>query len=161
MNLIIKLVDSDDFHSLKNFFLENDKPSITRYFNPFPLTEESAYRITKKNHKDKYYVAYLDKMIVGFSMLRGWEEGYNVPSFGILIHHKFTNQGYGKILTHFTLDQAQNLNCKKVRLSVLKSNFVAIHIYRSLGFMEIGHEQLNLDGVHKVKIIMEKELYSE
>jgi ribosomal protein S18 acetylase RimI-like enzyme len=161
MNLNIKLVDLNDFDSLKDFFLENDKPSITRYFNPFPLTEESAYGITKNKHKDFYYVAYLDNKIVGFTMLRGWEEGYIVPSFGILVHHKFTNLGYGKILTNFTLDQALNLNCKKVRLTVYKSNFVAIHIYRSLGFSEISHEHLNLDGVQEIKIIMEKELNSE
>jgi ribosomal protein S18 acetylase RimI-like enzyme len=36
--------------------------------------------------------------IVGYGMLRGWDEGYSVPSLGILVRAEACGQGIGKLL---------------------------------------------------------------
>ena len=93
MNLVIKLVNPQDLVPFARFLERNNTSIVTRHFNPFPLTLETAVEISQKPHQDKYYVAHLEEEIIGLAMLRGWEEGYEIPSFGILVDQQYHYQG--------------------------------------------------------------------
>jgi len=159
--LIIRSVNNKDFDKLAKFFCENNLLSVKNNFNPFALNEKSAEFITSGLHNDRYYVGYLVDDIIGFVMLRGWDEGYEVPSFGLLIDRNYYGFGFGKKLSIFALEQAKIIGCKKVRLSVYKDNLKAVKLYLSLGFKEM--EQINIDfnGRERIKIVMIKELGNE
>jgi ribosomal protein S18 acetylase RimI-like enzyme len=160
MNIIttIRDVRQDDYEVLDRFLDENNIPEIVRYFHPFPFTSETVQNIIYKAHLDKYYVALIDKRIVGLSMLRGWDEGFSVPSFGIMVDHRFHGQGIGKRLLEYTLEEACKINCQRVRLSVYASNSVAVRLYESLGFHEYTRQDVMVEQEQDVKIIMIKEL---
>ena len=147
-----------DYDALASFFEANNLPDIVRYFRPFPLIAETAFNIVDQPHRDRFFIASKKGQIVGFSMLRGWDEGYTIPSFGILVDYRFQGQGIGNKLTKFTIDQAVKLNCEKVRLSVHLSNTVALKMYESFGFYESSREKVMVGEEPDIKIIMLKDL---
>jgi ribosomal-protein-alanine N-acetyltransferase len=154
----VREVGPTDYENLARFFEENNLGVVTRHFHPFPLTPRSAETIACASHRDRYYVASQVDRVVGFSMLRGWDEGYAIPSFGILIDHRFHRRGIGRQLLEYTLDEARKLASSRVRLSVYASNHAALHLYESEGFVEGVREQVLVAGEPDEKIVMFRDL---
>jgi ribosomal protein S18 acetylase RimI-like enzyme len=122
--------------SLADLFERNRGPAVSDTFDPFELTSEQAMRIALEPRQDMYFVGRLGGTLVAMSMLRGFDEGYDVPSFGIFVDHRHHGRGIGRELTTWTVGAARGRGCHAVRLSVDASNTAALHIYRSLGFQE-------------------------
>ncbi|MEI6788337.1 MAG: GNAT family N-acetyltransferase [bacterium] len=154
----IRPVSPEDAQELCCFFTRNSGPATTQFFEPFPLTRETANRIALLPRRDVYYVALFGKRIVGMSMLRGWDEGYDVPSFGVMIDSDCRGNGLGRLLTTWTLQAAQELSCSKVRLSVNTANTTGIHLYESLGFEKQSESTKVEHGQPVTKMIMIKTL---
>ena len=91
-------------------------------------------------------------------MLRGWDEGFQIPSFGIIVDYRYHGLGLGRRMTEFAIEEARRLNCSRVRLSVYESNDRALCLYRSLGFEEISREAVVVHGSPDIKIVMVKGL---
>jgi ribosomal protein S18 acetylase RimI-like enzyme len=156
---VIREVRLEDYKALIRFFEDNNISEIVRYFHPFPFTSESARNIIYKKHQDKYYVALLgDDLIVGLSMLRGWDEGFSIPSFGVMVDYRFHGQGIGQGLLEHALEDARKLGCQRVRLSVYSSNVVALRLYKSIGFYEDARQSVMVAQESDEKIIMIKDL---
>jgi ribosomal protein S18 acetylase RimI-like enzyme len=151
-------VQPTDGEALTEFFLGNNVQKVTDMFTAFPLNEESARFIAGREHKDKYYLLLFAQQIVGFSMLRGFEEGFVIPSFGIMIDHQHHNMGFGKQLLGFTVQAAKEMGCPKVRLSVYGSNSSGRKIYEGIGFYETDRSPVEHNGIRDEKIIMMKDL---
>ena len=115
---------------IKEFFdiIKND-----RFFHPFPFNEDTIIKIFNAK-KDKYHFIYFDRKVVGMYMLRGWDEGYEVPSFGMIVHPNYRGLGIGKFMLKSALAEAKLLKCKMVRLTVNNDNEVAKEIYKKVGF---------------------------
>src|ERR1700722_17301529 len=96
---------------------ENDREEITGHFHPFPMTRETAERLCLGHFKDCYCVAFLDNVMVGLVMLRGWDEGYDIPSFGLFVDHRYHGLGLGRMLTDYAMIEAKRRGCAKVRLT--------------------------------------------
>jgi ribosomal protein S18 acetylase RimI-like enzyme len=158
LDLVIRSTQEDDLLVLSQFFARNNLPSVTRQFDPFPLTCETAFRITRVQHQDRYYVALLGSCLVGFAMLRGWDEGYSIPSLGILIDKSHHQSGYGRMMLQYVIKQAYAIGCFRIRLSVYASNSRALRLYQLHGFVEDERHPVFRDGVPDDKIIMHKDL---
>ncbi len=147
-----------DGNALAAFFEENARDSVTATFDPFPLDAQTALDLLRPSRQDRFFGAYWTQRLVGFSMLRGWDEGYEIPSFGILVANDFQGRGIGRRLTAWTLDRARDAGAAHVRLSVYGSNPAAHHIYVALGFVESSREPVSRHGGRDVRIVMIKEL---
>ena len=158
-NVALRRLQQSDYAELLAFFQRNDTPEVTRNFNPFPLNEKTARSICEER-LDLYFVAISQRQILGLSMLRGWSEGFSVPSFGILIDCSRIGRGLGRRMTEFTLMEAKAARCEQVRLSVYGSNARALQLYLSLGFVEIQRRPINFGAGSDEKIIMIKALTS-
>jgi glycosyltransferase involved in cell wall biosynthesis/RimJ/RimL family protein N-acetyltransferase len=156
--VLLRTIEHHDATGLTRFFIRNDDPKVFSQFDPFPLTEENAVRIALQPTRDRYYGAFLGDRVIALSMLRGWDEGYEVPSFGIAVDVDFHGEGLGTLLTSWTLEQARLLGCKQVRLSVYGSNKIARRIYERLGFTEVEREQIERPGGADDRIVMVREL---
>lgn len=157
-HLSITRIKGEDVQALAALFEENNRPEIIHYFHPFPLNRASAHNIALHSSQDRYYLAWLDAVAVGLCQLRGWDEGYEIPSFGAFVDYKYHGQGIGRALTEFAIAEAVRLGCPKVRLSVYASNVRALSLYRSLGFEEVSRKPCILDGVEDETIVMLKNL---
>jgi ribosomal protein S18 acetylase RimI-like enzyme len=156
--VIMRTVESGDYEELVRFFDANSVPQVIRQFHPFPLSASTARYIARNKHLDRYYVAVLRGRIIALCMLRGWDDGYSTPSFGILVDHRFHARGIGRKMTEFAISEAGVLGCRQVRLSVYASNEVALRLYASLGFEERVRESVLVMGQPDEKIIMVKDL---
>lgn len=158
MDLVIRQLSAADLSALSDLFERNNVDSVTRNFDPFPLTAETAQQITCTPEKDRFYGAFVGERQVGLCMLRGWNQGYEVPSFGVMIDQQYQHQGIGKQLTSFAIQEARRAGCEKMRLSVYASNTSAMRLYLALGFEEIERTAVQAHGRSDQKIVMVKEL---
>jgi ribosomal-protein-alanine N-acetyltransferase len=148
---------SEDAEALVVCFERNAVPAITDTFDPFPLDAEHALRIATAPGRDHYYGLFdEDGRIVGVSMLRGWDEGYEIPSFGMFVDHEHHGRGIGSRLLDETLRAAGTLAAPAVRLSVYRSNAVAERMYRSRGFSERERGTVQRNGTEDVRIVMQR-----
>ena len=134
--IVIEPVAAGHAQALAELFERNRVPAVSDSFDPFPLTAEEARRITLEPRLDAYFVASLEAELIAMSMLRGFDEGFTVPSFGIFVDHRHHRGGVGRRLTAWTVEEARRRGCAAIRLSVYASNEVALRLYRSLGFEE-------------------------
>jgi [ribosomal protein S18]-alanine N-acetyltransferase len=157
-SVAIRRIEPSDFTALASFLERNNTSEVRRYFSPFPLDEDTARKICLEDHRDLFFVAIREKQIIGLSMLRGWDEGFHVPSFGILIDRFCTGRGIGRRMTEFTIKEAREASCEHVRLTVYASNIRAVELYRSVGFVKTASQPVRWGDQSDVKIVMMKAL---
>jgi [ribosomal protein S18]-alanine N-acetyltransferase len=151
-------LERGDERALKELFSRNSRPETARYFHPFPLTAAQATELATHQGRDRYYIAERAATIIGLSMLRGWDDGYEIPSFGILVDQEWRKLGVGADLTDFTLGEALRLGAPAVRLSVYASHGQAVRLYIHKGFTETSRTRVEtVDGEDHV-IVMHKTL---
>jgi ribosomal-protein-alanine N-acetyltransferase len=147
-------VEARHADGLTELFERNSTPEITSSFDPFPLTSQEARRIALEPRQDGYYVAVRGDRLVGLSLLRGFDEGYAIPSFGIFVDREAHGQGIGRALTVWTIEAARRRGCSSLRLSVYGANSVACGLYASLGFVEQERRTIDRVAGPEEKIVM-------
>lgn len=105
------------------------------FFSPHPVDEISIGRVAGLNGKDLYYLLVEGEKVLGYGLLRGWDEGYSIPSLGVAIHPAVRGAGLGKLFMNFLHAMALQRGARKVRLRVNKNNSNAQSLYMSLGYV--------------------------
>ncbi len=136
----------DNSQQFIDFFMRNNTEDTKKNFHPFEIAIESLKKTFSDIHRD-FYVGVFDKNseMIGFGMLRGWDEGYIVPSLGILVDEEMRGRGIGSRLVEYLVDVAKENGSKSVRLSVYGDNIQAINIYHRCGF-EVTSKKKNVSG---------------
>lgn len=133
----IRPLGAEDAESLGDLFeqLADDPASI--HFHPHPLTRAEAQRIAARDgiRDDIYYVAVRDGRVVGYGMLRGWDEGYAVPSFGVAVAVDRRGAGIGRDLLRWAIAAAGERGAERMILKVHVTNVGARHVYETEGFV--------------------------
>ena len=131
---MIRDLTPNDEGALAIFFDENNLPSVTRDFHPFALDASAAKIICTETKHDLYFVFLEGNSILGLAMLRGWDNGFDIPSFGILVHRLHHGKGIGRALIAHALVMAQELHAPRIRLTVNADNARAIRLYEKADF---------------------------
>lgn len=149
---IIKL-SQEHVGQLIRFFDEINSPEYTKDFSPHPFDSDYAGFICGYQGRDLYYALLLDgREIIGYFMLRGWDEGYEIPSIGLCILKKYRGFGLGKVIMDF-LETVSNLNgCPGVMLKVNKDNHAARRLYETRGFVFKEYNEEFLIGYKEFKV---------
>jgi ribosomal protein S18 acetylase RimI-like enzyme len=134
----IQRISTADATALGDFFetLASD-PETVRFFHPHPFSREFAAELCARSEtcRDRYHVARYRGRIAAYMMLRGWDEGYAIPSFGVCCHPGLRNAGLGQVLLAHAVAESRAAGAGKLRLTVFKSNERAVHVYRKFGFV--------------------------
>lgn len=130
----IRQVKPQDADALARFFKLLKARGVDKFFHPHPFTPELANERASYRGKDLYFILFEDSEVLGYGMLRGWDEGYEIPSLGIVIHPDAQGQGKGRLLMNTLRAAAQQRGAKKIRLRVYPENLSAVNLYRSLGY---------------------------
>lgn len=123
-----------EIDTLDAFFSKLRESEVSQYFHPHPFTSEEATKRATYRGKDLYYVILCGIEVVGYGMLRGWDEGYTVPSLGIAIRADYRGYGLGRLLIDFLHHAARQKGASKIMLKVYPSNIVAIRLYEKMGY---------------------------
>jgi ribosomal protein S18 acetylase RimI-like enzyme len=103
-------------------------------FHPHPFTPAAAAERARYEGKDVYAVAVAGGRALAYGMLRGWDEGYEVPSLGIAVHPAARALGLGRALMLYLHVEARRRAAPRIRLKVYPDNERAVALYRSLGY---------------------------
>jgi RimJ/RimL family protein N-acetyltransferase len=126
--------DADDLASLL--------PRIDdTFFTPHPMTADEAARISMHRGRDVYLIGRVGNEAIAYGMLRGWDEGFEIPSLGIGVRRDREHQGYGRAMMYALHQAAREGSARKVRLRVHPNNTRAVALYRSMGYREIGMDR--------------------
>jgi ribosomal protein S18 acetylase RimI-like enzyme len=132
--LEIRRVTPEWAAALARFFDELRAAGDETFFHPHPLTAEQAQAVAAHVGRDLYYVATGDARVLGYAMLRGWDEGYAIPSLGIALAPNARGIGLGQVLMHFLHAAARLRGAARVRLKVYSGNVRAVTLYRAFGY---------------------------
>lgn len=130
----IQEIGPDVEEVLTRFFRFLKLHGIERFFQPHPLSDEAAHERARYSGRDYYCIILNGDEVLGYGMLRGWDEGYEVPSLGIVIHPDAQGQGLGRLLMNFLHKEAQNRGAKRIRLRVNPENTAAVKLYRKMEY---------------------------
>ena len=103
----------------------------------YPFQDESIDHLKlliTQNTKDRYYKVSYNDIWVAFYMLRGWQQGYARPSFGLLVDYQYANKGLGKLCLQAALTECRLIGIKEIMLKVSPNNYYASKIYEDAGF---------------------------
>lgn len=138
-SLVIRPLDVADAATLSTW-LRTQPPAYARFFHPFGYDENSVAGALAGQGQDVFTGLFWNGQIVGFFMLRGWNEGYEVPAFGILIDEQYRGCG----LEMAALDTAKVIcRLRKVPRLMIKmhpDNISAKGVARKTGFTQTGVE---------------------
>ena len=152
-SLAIERLSAADADRLGKFFeiLAADEDT-RRFFHPHPLTKAFAADLCARQSicLDRYYITHYHGPIAAYSMLRGWDEGYDVPSFGACTHPELRDAGLGQLLLAHAIAESQAAGARRLRLTVYKENVRAVHLYRKFGFVFSEKNEAEWIGVLKL-----------
>jgi ribosomal protein S18 acetylase RimI-like enzyme len=124
-----------------------------RLFHPHPFSSEAIQPLVQS--RDEYWLLVKDEAVLGYGMLRGWEEGYAIPSLGIAVAARHRGHGHGERIMHFLHLRAYNRGAARIRLTVDAENQAACGLYRKFGYRPAADE---LAGAWFIDIVPEQSL---
>jgi ribosomal protein S18 acetylase RimI-like enzyme len=149
-SVVIRKIFADDAATLGDFFMAVAADAETvRFFHPHPFTREFAAELCRKVGacRDRYYVACCKDRVISYMMLRGWDEGFTIPSFGVCNHPDLRNVGLGHALLAHAIHESREAGAPQLRLTVFKNNDRAVHVYRKFGFLFHDKNEQELVGL--------------
>ena len=124
--------------------LSAESPDYLTHFTAFELTEKVFVNLLTQAAKDKYFGIFYGEEIVGFYMLRGFDEGYEIPSYGVIILSKFSNKGLSKLTLFHAFALCRLNKVKKLMLKVQsREQSMQKNVYESFGFEKTGFDERN------------------
>ncbi|MEJ7848041.1 MAG: hypothetical protein WKF92_08145 [Pyrinomonadaceae bacterium] len=132
-------------------FMRSQPPEYLRFFYAFGAEASAISAVLSAAKADIYSGIFWHEELAGVFMLRGWDEGYDVPSFGVLIDEKYRGGAFMRL----ALDTAK-LIC---RLSGAKRLMAKIHPEnvsprgaRRLGLIQTGVEDSTGNVIYHLEL---------
>lgn len=132
---VARLLEPDDASALGDFFERLARDSDADYFRPHPLTREYAAGLSRMHGRDIYLVSLQGDVVVGYAMLRGWDEGYEIPAFGVAVDERARGRGVGRSMLRCAVVMARERGAASIMLKVHPENARARALYESEGFV--------------------------
>jgi len=135
--LSIRRLTASDAGSLSAMLLAQPQGYL-QYFNPFSFDRTSLLGRLEAARLDDYMGFFLGGALAGFFMLRGWDEGYEVPAYGVAIDSRYRGLGLGASSIELAKVICRLRGAHKLMLKVHPENVVAKNAYEAAGFHAAG-----------------------
>ena len=96
---------------------------------------------------DEYWIAVDGDAVLAYGMLRGWSEGYAIPSLGLAVAPAHRGRGLARTMMNHLHARAKIRGAEKIRLKVDRRNTAAQRLYESLGYTLQDHSSTELLGI--------------
>jgi RimJ/RimL family protein N-acetyltransferase len=130
--------------------LMQSRAEYLAHFHPFGFEEESVRGQMEGARRDQYWGIRCGGRLAGFFMLRGFDEGYERPAFGVFVAEEFARRGLARRALTEAMKWCEENAVREMMLTVYRENTAAVRIYEEAGFVETGR--------NRTKIVMTKEL---
>lgn len=116
-------------------FLEQQPAEYRRDFLPFrDEGAEALEEILAAKRRDLFRAVLFDELWVAYYQLRGWDQGYERPAFGVLVSHDHGGRGLGGYCLTAALTECRLLGVASCMLKVAPTNERAAQLYLRHGF---------------------------
>ncbi len=95
-DFVIRPLGAEDAAAVSGL-LRAQPPGYVRFFYAFGFGEEEIARILAGRRRDIYSGIFWRGELAAFFMLRGWDAGYEVPSFGVLVDVRHRGRAFMRI----------------------------------------------------------------
>lgn len=135
-----------DYAAELSVLLNSEPHDYSRYFIPFSYDEATITKLLSDAKMDLYFGLFIAGRLAGYYMLRGFDAGYEIPSYGVWIAGKYSGFGIAKMTLFHAVSVCRLNGVSKLMLKVHPENTAAKYIYTSSGFVfshldeRIGHE---------------------
>jgi ribosomal protein S18 acetylase RimI-like enzyme len=116
------------------------------HFHPHPFDQASARFICSYTGSDQYYGVFYQGVLVGYGLLRGWDEGFATPSLGIYLSSETRGRGFAQLLLQHLHSVAKLYGAEKVMLKVNRDNLPARRLYERMGYKLKPFDERQLVG---------------
>jgi len=131
--------------------LKKENPEYSKYFTAFNFDYETIKAKLMNLKNDSFWGIYVENALIGFYMLRGFDEGYEIPSYGVFISKYFSGKGLSKLTLQHAISYCKINGISQLMLKVHPDNIVAKKIYEDFGFKETGVDPKNNNLIyHKI-----------
>lgn len=120
--------------ALATFFAELRDAGDDTFFHPHPGDVDTLRTIAAQPGDDVYVVFVENARVLAYGLLRGWNEGYAVPSLGIAVDPASRGRGLGRLMMEYLEAMARHRGAPSIRLRVHKDNARAIAMYQRRGY---------------------------
>lgn len=136
------------FEPFAGFLTELEANGDHAFFHPHAFDPESARSIVSlaEAGPDEYWVL-VEHEVLAYGMLRGWAEGYAVPSLGLAVSPRHRGRGLARAMMHHLHGLARDRGAAHVRLKVERRNLTARRLYETLGYVLQDHSPTELLGI--------------
>ena len=130
----------DDATALANMFA-SDPGGYSQFFHPFEFDPASLAKHLRANSRDRWWGMRFSGRLVGMFMLRGLDEGYKRPSFGVYISHDNQGKGLATLALRYSMAWCYMNNIESMLVKVHNENERAEKLYRDIGFKYLGRSR--------------------
>ena len=146
MKPLVRFAQLSSHHqaSLAALFEALDENGDGTHFFPHPLTATEADRLCNRVGLDEYIVLIEDGVVIGYGMLRGWDDGFDVPSLGFATHPGHRRKGVADAIVRELIQRAKARGALKLRLTVDANRHHVIDFISRHGFTfsPLEHDRL-------------------
>ncbi len=115
-------------------------PDYAHFFNPFKFDEATITGILRERERDIYMGMFWGSELVGFFMLRGWDAGYTVPTYGVLIDERYRGYGLAPLSLRMSKIICESNRAPRIMLKVDSENACAKAVFEKERFTPAGEE---------------------
>jgi RimJ/RimL family protein N-acetyltransferase len=126
--------------NLISAFMLAQSPEYMRFFYAFSGDEEAVTEMLSNNKKDLYAGIFWQENLIGIIFLRGWDEGFEIPSFGYLVSEKYRGHGIFNLVVEYVKVIGRLLGVKTIMAKSNPENTGLKNMIK-LGFRPIGVEE--------------------
>jgi len=145
---VIRTLEPEDAPTLA-MMLQSQPTTYLQYFIPFRFEEATVQGILQQANRDVYMGIFWQHELAGFFMLRGWDAGYDVPAYGVVIAHAFRGHGLGRLSLELSKTICRLRQVRRIMLKVHPDNLAAKYIYEMAGFMPTGVDPQNHNLIYR------------
>ena len=124
---------NDDAVNLDEMLL-SEQPAYIQHFFAFSKPNKNIEEQNKDSRNDVFFSLFVGNVIVGFYCLRGFDNNFEVPSFGVYVSSGFQGRGFATLALINSIDWCKQNSVGKVMLKVEESNIGALSIYKKHKF---------------------------
>ena len=135
----IRRLGPRDVEGLTCLFAAFQLAGYKKDFHPHDFDLASATRICSAEGRDYFCCGWDGLTAISYGLLRGFDEGYAVPSLGIATHPNRRRDAHGLDMMRHLHAVARGLGATRIRLKVYPGNHAAMALYASTGYV-FGHE---------------------
>jgi len=129
-----------------------EPPGYLQHFTPFDFAADRLHQLLTAVQQDRFWAVRVADQLAGFFMLRGWDDGFARPSFGIYISSQFSGRGLARLALQYSLTWCRLNDVAAVMLKVDPTNEPARRLYLNAGFTDLdvcprtGHQIMEKRG---------------